>query len=73
MFGYDDPSEFIGMFGTEIIAPKSHDIVKEHMITNLTDPYEAVGKRKDGTQFPIAIQGKILPYKNIKNVSATIS
>jgi len=71
MFGYDDPSEFIGMFGTEIIAPESHDIVKEHMIKNLTDPYEAVGKRKDGTQFPIAIQGKILPYKNIKNVRAT--
>ncbi|MCD4678537.1 MAG: PAS domain S-box protein [Desulfobacula sp.] len=64
MFGYDSPSELIGIFGTEIIAPESHEIVKEHMLKNLHAPYEAVGKQKDGTCFPIAIQSKTMPYKN---------
>jgi len=71
MFGYDDPSEFIGMFGTEILAPESHEIVKEHMLNNLTTPYEAIGKCKDGSLFPIAIRGKMMPYKNKEIVRAT--
>ena len=71
MFGYDNPSDFIGMFGTDIIATESHEIVKEHMLKNLTDPYEAVGKRKDGTLFPIAIRAKAMPYKDKGIVRAT--
>ena len=64
MFGYDDPSEFIGMFGTEIIALESHEIVKENMLKNMLEPYEAVGERKDGTRFPIVIRAKEMPYKD---------
>ena len=71
MFGYDDRSEFIGMFGTEIIAPESHEIVKEHMLKNIFEPYEAVGKRKDGTRFPIAIRAKEMPYQDKGMVRAT--
>ncbi|MBU8909933.1 MAG: PAS domain S-box protein [Desulfobacterales bacterium] len=71
MFGYDDPSEFIGIFGTEIIAPESHEIVREHMLKNLFDSYEAVGKRRDGTCFPIAIQAKPMPYKDKRSVRVT--
>ncbi len=71
MFGYDDPSQFIGMFGTEIIAPDSHEIVKEHMLKNITGTYEAVGKRRDGTLFPIAIRAKSMPYKDKGIVRAT--
>ncbi len=71
MFGYDTPSEFIGMFGTEIIAPESHEIVKEHMLKNLTDEYEAVGKHRDGTLFPIAIRAKAIYFKDKGIVRAT--
>ena len=71
MFGYDDRSEFIGMFGTEIIAPESREIVKESMLKNLFKPYEAVGERKDGTRFPIAIRAKEMPYKDKGMVRAT--
>ena len=71
MFGYDDRSEFIGMFGTEIIAPESHEIVKENMLKNILEPYEAVGERKDGTRFPIAIRAKEMPYKEKGMVRAT--
>ena len=71
MFGYDDRSEFIGMFGTEIIAPESHEIVKEHMVNNILEPYEAVGERKNGTRFPISIRAKAMPYKAKGIVRAT--
>ena len=71
MFGYDDRSEFIGMFGTEIIAPESHEIVKENMLKNILEPYEAVGERKDGTRFPIAIRAKEMPYKDKGIIRAT--
>ena len=71
MFGYDDRSEFIRMFGTEIIAPESYEIVKEHMLKNIFEPYEAVGERKDGTRFPIAIRAKEMPYKDKGMVRAT--
>ena len=71
MFGYDDRSEFIGIFGTEIIAPESHESVKEHMLKNIFEPYEAVGERKDGTRFPIAIRAKEMPYKDKGMVRAT--
>jgi len=64
MFGYDEPSEFIGLFGTEIIAPESRESVKEHMMKNLRESYETVGLRKDGTEFPIAIQAKQMTYKD---------
>ncbi|MCP3899440.1 MAG: PAS domain S-box protein, partial [Desulfobacteraceae bacterium] len=70
MFGYS-LSELIGMFGTELIAPESHEIVKEHMLKNLSDPYEAIGLRKDGSQFPIEIQGKSITYKDKGLVRAT--
>ncbi len=71
MFGFDDPSELIGIFATEVIAPESHEVVKEHMLNNLTTPYEATGKRKDGSQFPISIRSRVIQYRNKETVRAT--
>ncbi len=71
MFGWKDRSEFIGGFGTEIIAPESHDIVIKNMLGGMLEPYEAVGIRKDGSKFPITIRGKSIPYKNKGLVRAT--
>ena len=64
MFGYDDQSQFIGRFGTEIIAPESYSVVKAHMLADIFEPYEAVGMRKNGTRFPISIRAKTMPYKD---------
>jgi PAS domain S-box-containing protein len=64
MFGFDDRSQFIGKFGTDIIAPESYSIVKSHMLTDIFSPYEAVGMRKNGTRFPISIRAKTMPYKD---------
>ncbi len=71
MFGYNTPEEFIGRFGTEIIAPQCHEIVKEHMLSNLTDPYDAIGMKRNGTFFPIKIQSKTISYKDKGLVRAT--
>ncbi len=71
MFGYADPLEFVGITGTQLIAAESRGIVKDHMLKNLSDPYEAVGQRKDGTLFPIMIQGRTMPYKNIGEIRVT--
>ncbi|WP_300457302.1 PAS domain S-box protein [Desulfobacula sp.] len=64
MFGCKDPSELIGLFGTDIIAPESHEIVKNHMLKNKFDTYDAIGMRKNGQKFPISIRAKTMPYKN---------
>ncbi len=71
MFGFNNPSEFVGIFGTEIIAPESHELVKKHMLNNLPSPYEAMGQRKNGNLFPISIRGKKMLYKNNETVRAT--
>lgn len=71
IFGYDNRSEFIGMFGTTIIAPESHDIVKSNMLADRFEPYEAIGMRKDGTRFPISIRAKAMPHKDAGIIRVT--
>ena len=71
LFGYDYRSEFIGIFGTNIIAPESHGIVKSNMLADKFEPYEAIGMRKDGTRFPISIRSKAMPYKDAGIVRVT--
>lgn len=62
LFGYDY-DEFVGMFGTEIIAPGFKDIVKDRMLRGYEEPYEAIAIKKDGTEFWAEFQGKQYKYK----------
>ncbi len=62
MFGYSN-EEFIGIFGTDVIAPESKEVVKAHMIAGDEKPYEAVAVRKDGSRFPAEFRGKMFHYK----------
>ncbi len=71
MFGYDHVTDLIGIFGTDVIAPESHQIVKEYMLSNSTDPYEAVGLRKNGTTFPVSIRAKKISFKDQGEVRVT--
>ena len=71
IFGYENRSEFIGMFGTDIIAPESHGIVKSNMLADRFEPYEAIGMHKDGTRFPISIRAKAMPYRDTGIVRVT--
>ncbi len=62
MFGYDY-DELIGIFGTDVIAPESRELVKHNMLSGYEEPYEAVAQRKDGSTFHAEIRGKMTQYK----------
>ena len=70
MFGYED-GELIGIFGTDVIAPESKELVKHYMLSGYEEPYEAIAQRKDGTNFQVEIRGKMLEYKG-RTVRVTV-
>lgn len=61
MFGlsYD---ELIGIFGTDVIAPESKELVKNNMLSGYQEPYEAIALRKDGSKFTAEFQGKMYEF-----------
>jgi PAS domain S-box-containing protein len=62
MFGYDH-DELVGIFGTDVIAPESKELVKHYMLSGYEEPYEAIAQRKDGKTFHVEIRGKMTDYK----------
>jgi PAS domain S-box-containing protein len=44
-------------------APESHDEVSRHIRDGDEGPYEAVGRRKDGSTFPGELRGKPITYR----------
>jgi PAS domain S-box-containing protein len=62
-YAYD---ELIGMFGTDLMAPESRELVRHHMLSGYEQPYEALAQRKDGTTFYVEIHGKMVEYKGKK-------
>ncbi len=70
MFGYEF-DELIGIFGTDVIAPESKELVKQNMLSGYEKPYEAIGQRKDGTTFQVEIRGKMTSYQG-KTVRITV-
>ena len=65
MFGYDH-EELIGIFGTDVIAAESKEIVKRHMLSDYEAPYEAIAQKKDGTRFHVEIRGRMAMYQGGK-------
>ncbi len=62
MLGYQ-PEEMIGKSGFDFLAPESHEVARQYMRERSPKPYEALALRKDGTTFPVELQGRNLPYK----------
>ncbi|MBW2489609.1 MAG: PAS domain S-box protein [Deltaproteobacteria bacterium] len=62
MFGYTS-KEAIGRLGTDWIAPESKDLVMNNMMKGVTEPYEAIAQKKDGSTFPARIHAKEMHYK----------
>ncbi len=69
LFGYKN-EEFIGMFGTVLVAEESKEKVERNMLSGYTEPYEAKMLRKDGSKFWAEIEGMSYKYKD-KYVRAT--
>jgi PAS domain S-box-containing protein len=70
LFGYDY-NELIGIFGTDVIADESKELVKGHILSGYERPYEAIAQKKDGTKFHVEIRGKMMRYKD-KDVRITV-
>jgi PAS domain S-box-containing protein len=70
LFGYDY-NELIGIFGTDVIAPESKELVEQNMLSGYEKPYEAVAQKKDGSKFHVEIRGKMMRYKD-KDVRITV-
>ena len=59
--------ELIGMDGLLLIAPQSREKVLHNIVSGYEKPYEAVGIRKDGEEYPLRLEARVIPYKG-KNV-----
>ena len=70
LFGYDY-KELIGIFGTDVIAPESKELVEQNMLSGYEKPYEAIAQKKDGSQFHVELRGKMMRYED-KDVRITV-
>ena len=55
--------ELIGMDGLLLIAEPSRDFVIQKITSGYELPYEAVGLRRNGEEYPLRLEGKNVPYK----------
>ena len=63
LFGYE-PKDLVGKEClTKTLAQDSVDIVREHVAKGDLNPYKAVGKKKNGTEFPIEVRVRSMEYK----------
>jgi PAS domain S-box-containing protein len=70
MFGYLR-SEVINKTATDFIAPEEREKVKLNMSSGLEKSYTSIGLKKNGTTFPVEIQGRMFSYKGrVVRVSA---
>jgi PAS domain S-box-containing protein len=61
LFGYT-LDEAKGKHATEWIVPADHNLILERLRTNDMAPCEAIAIHKDGTEFPVEIQGRTIRY-----------
>jgi PAS domain S-box-containing protein len=62
MTGYS-ADELVGMDGMLLVAPASSPVVLEKIRSGNQKPYEAVGLRKNGEEYPVRIEARIIPFK----------
>jgi PAS domain S-box-containing protein len=55
--------ELVGMDGLLLIAEKSRKMVMKNILAGYEKPYEAVGLRKNGQEYPLRLEARNVPYK----------
>ncbi len=56
-------SELIGMNGLLLISEKTRDYVFSQIKSKYEKAYEAIGVRKDGSEYPLRLEAREIPYK----------
>jgi len=59
-FDYD---ELIGMDGLLLVEEKSRKAAMDNILSGYEKPYEAIGVRKNGEQYPVRLEARNIPYK----------
>lgn len=62
MTGYSI-NELTGMNILLLISEKSRDVVMNNILCGYEKPYQAIGLRKDGEEFPMHLEARNIPYK----------
>ncbi len=62
MTGYS-LDELIGMDGLLLIAESKRELVMEKIMTGYEKPYEAIGLRKNGEEYPLRLEARNIPYR----------
>ncbi|BDQ34829.1 PAS domain-containing hybrid sensor histidine kinase/response regulator [Pseudodesulfovibrio portus] len=55
--------ELIGMDGLQLIGESAREKVMGNILAGYEKPYEAVGVRKNGEEYPLRLEGRNIPYK----------
>ena len=55
--------ELIGMDGLTLIAPSSRELVMNNILAGYEKPYEALGIRKNGEEYPLRLEARMIPYQ----------
>jgi PAS domain S-box-containing protein len=63
MTGYSAAELTGGMDGLLLIAEKSRNDVMNKILSGYEKPYEAIGLRKNGEEYPMRLEGRNVPYK----------
>ena len=63
MFGFARP-DVVGMDALTFVAPESREVVRRRIASGSAEPYEIVGRKRDGTHFDVEIRGKTSSYRD---------
>ncbi|MFA9370217.1 MAG: PAS domain S-box protein [Labilibaculum antarcticum] len=55
--------ELIGMNGLLLIAEHQRDFVLQNILTEYEKPYQSIGIRKNGEEYPIRLEARQIPYQ----------
>ncbi|MGB2651514.1 MAG: PAS domain S-box protein, partial [Candidatus Omnitrophota bacterium] len=62
MMGYEF-SEIMGKNILDFVMPESHELIESNVARGYEEPYEVLGRRKDGSSFPVVIHGKTFEHE----------
>ncbi|MGH2523544.1 MAG: PAS domain S-box protein, partial [Anaerolineales bacterium] len=61
MLGYE-LNELIGKPVADLVAPEAREYAAQQIRSGSEQPYESIAQRKDGSTFPVKVQGRAMPY-----------